>query len=48
MNAADLVQKKCLACESGLPSLTGPQIQEHLGALPNWRLTADGRRIRRE
>ena len=46
--ATELVHKKCLACESGLPALSIDQIREDLDALPEWRLTADGRRIRRE
>lgn len=46
--ATDLVHKKCRACESGLPALTSDEIKEHLAAVQSWRLTADGRRIRRE
>lgn len=46
--ATELVHKKCRACESGLPSLTPEQVREHVAAVPEWRLTPDGRRIRRE
>src|SRR5438105_2499580 len=45
---SELLNKKCLACESGLPALNPAQVQEHLLALSQWRLTPDGRRIRRE
>jgi len=35
-------------CEGGVPKLTPEQIQQLLHALPQWKLTADGQRIRRE
>jgi 4a-hydroxytetrahydrobiopterin dehydratase len=46
--ATELTRKHCLPCEGGLPPLTPEQIQQYLGALPGWKLTADGNRIRRE
>jgi 4a-hydroxytetrahydrobiopterin dehydratase len=44
----DLRHKHCVACESGVAPLTGEQLQEFLKAVPRWRLTEDGRRLRRE
>ena len=45
---AELTKKHCQACESGVPSLTFEQIQGHLPAVPDWRMTTDGKRLRRE
>ena len=45
---ADLTRKRCRACESGLPPLEGDELRAYLQAVPHWRLTADGRGIRRE
>ncbi len=46
--ATDLTHKHCLPCEGGVPPATAEQINEYLQALPNWKRTADGKRIRRE
>jgi 4a-hydroxytetrahydrobiopterin dehydratase len=50
MNAtADkLIGKHCQACEGGVEKLSHLQVRDMLGAVPDWRLTADGQRIRRE
>jgi 4a-hydroxytetrahydrobiopterin dehydratase len=45
---SDLTRKHCTPCEGGVPPLTQAQIQEHLRAVPQWRITEDGKRIRRE
>lgn len=45
---ADLARKHCASCEGGVPPLTPAQVQDHLRAVPQWRLTDDGKRIRRE
>jgi 4a-hydroxytetrahydrobiopterin dehydratase len=45
---AELTQKHCTACEGGTPVLTPQQISELLPRVPSWKLTADGKRIRRE
>ena len=48
-NTADSLRtKKCQPCEGGVPPLTRDEIDRLLGALPQWTLTADGKRIRRE
>jgi 4a-hydroxytetrahydrobiopterin dehydratase len=35
-------------CEGGIPALAPEQVRENLRALPGWKLTEDGQRIRRE
>lgn len=46
--ATDLKQKHCRPCEGGVPALSAAEVHEHLSAVPQWKLTADGKRIRRE
>jgi 4a-hydroxytetrahydrobiopterin dehydratase len=48
INAGELKQKRCQACEGGVPPLSAEQVREYLHALPHWHLSDDGRRIRRE
>ncbi len=44
----ELTGKRCVPCEGGVPPVTGEQLTQYLAAVPNWKLTADGQRIRRE
>jgi 4a-hydroxytetrahydrobiopterin dehydratase len=44
----DLTKKRCVPCEQGVPALTPDQIQALLPSIPDWKVTADGKRIRRE
>jgi 4a-hydroxytetrahydrobiopterin dehydratase len=46
--ATELKQKHCRPCEGGVPALGGDEVREHLAAVPQWKLTGDGRHIRRE
>ncbi|MBM4072761.1 MAG: 4a-hydroxytetrahydrobiopterin dehydratase [Planctomycetes bacterium] len=46
--ATNLSEKKCTACEGGVPKLTADEIKRLLPAVPGWQVTADGQRIRRE
>ncbi len=46
--ADQLTARRCAPCEGGVPALTADQVRDYLLAVPNWRLTADGKRIRRE
>jgi 4a-hydroxytetrahydrobiopterin dehydratase len=48
VTATELSGKHCAPCEGGVPALNGEQVKAHLAALPDWKLTSDGRRIRRE
>ena len=45
---SDLTRKHCMACEGGVPPLDPGQVRDYLRAVPGWRLTEDGRRIRRD
>jgi 4a-hydroxytetrahydrobiopterin dehydratase len=46
--ATELTSKHCVSCEGGVPAVTGPELDRLLQALPDWRVTSDGQRIRRE
>ena len=46
--ATELSGKHCVPCEGGIPPLPAEQVKKYLDGLPGWRLTADGKRIRRE
>jgi len=46
--AAELTKKRCAPCEGGVPRMSPDAVREHLAALPAWKLTPDGQRIRRE
>jgi 4a-hydroxytetrahydrobiopterin dehydratase len=46
--ATDLRQMHCRPCEGGVPPLAADEVREHLAAVPQWKLTGDGKRIRRE
>ena len=45
--AADLTAKKCAPCEGGVPALDAAAVGRLLPAVPQWKLTADGKRIAR-
>jgi len=46
--AAELIRQHCKPCEGGVPPLGRPEVQERLPAVPQWRLSDDGKRLRRE
>jgi 4a-hydroxytetrahydrobiopterin dehydratase len=46
--ATELTRKHCVPCEGGVPKLSADEVRKYLEALPGWKLTADGQRIRRE
>lgn len=48
LTPSDLIRKHCQACEGGVPKLSSEQARHYLQALPAWKLTANGQRIRRE
>jgi 4a-hydroxytetrahydrobiopterin dehydratase len=43
-----LVGKKCVPCEGGVPKYSLEESRAQLAKLPDWRLTHDGQRIRRD
>jgi 4a-hydroxytetrahydrobiopterin dehydratase len=47
-SSEQLVAKKCLPCEGGVPACTLGEAQEQLAQLTGWRLTHDGKRIRKD
>ena len=47
-SSEQLVRKKCVPCEGGVPKLTPEETEAHQASVPGWSLTADGQRIRRE
>jgi 4a-hydroxytetrahydrobiopterin dehydratase len=47
-SATDLSHQHCKPCEGGVPPLSPEQVRELLPALLQWKLSADGKRIRRE
>jgi 4a-hydroxytetrahydrobiopterin dehydratase len=47
-SAQELTKKHCVPCEGGIPPLSPPDVRTQLAALPDWKLTSDGKRIRRE
>ena len=44
----DLTRKHCVPCEGGVPPLAAEQVHQYIQEVPGWKLTADGKRIRRE
>jgi len=46
--ACDLSARKCMPCEGGVPRYSSTEAEAQLAALPAWRLTHDGTRIRRD
>src|SRR4051794_13497746 len=46
--AAELTRQHCEACSSKTPPLTGEPLQQYLAAVPLWRPSEEGRRLRRE
>ncbi len=45
---ADLTRKACVPCEGGVPTLTPDEVAALLPQVPGWRVSGDGKRIRRE
>jgi 4a-hydroxytetrahydrobiopterin dehydratase len=48
ITANELAKKRCVSCEDGAAALVPEQVQSLLPSVPQWRLTSDGKRIRRE
>jgi 4a-hydroxytetrahydrobiopterin dehydratase len=44
----DLTKKRCVSCEVGAVPLTAEQVKSLATAVPEWKVSADGKRIRRE
>jgi 4a-hydroxytetrahydrobiopterin dehydratase len=48
ITGSDLTNRRCQPCEGGVPALTDEQVGNLRQAVPQWRLTDDGQRLRRE
>jgi 4a-hydroxytetrahydrobiopterin dehydratase len=48
ISSQQLLQKRCSPCDGEISPITPQQRDEYLQFLPNWKLTADGQRLRRE
>jgi 4a-hydroxytetrahydrobiopterin dehydratase len=48
MSASELAKKKCVSCETGATALTSAQVLDLMRSVPAWKLTDDGKRIRRD
>lgn len=46
--AVDLAAKKCVPCEGGVPRYSAAEAEAQMAAFPEWRLTHDATRIRRD
>src|SRR6266498_1163400 len=44
----ELARRKCVPCEQGVPALSQGQIKDLLPSVPDWKVTPDGKHIRRE
>lgn len=47
-SAEELVARKCVPCEGGVPACSLDESQRLLAGLSGWRLTHEGRRMRRD
>ena len=43
-----LLAKKCVPCEGGVPRLTAAEAAAQLASVQGWTITSDGERIRKE
>ncbi|HET6422962.1 MAG TPA: 4a-hydroxytetrahydrobiopterin dehydratase [Planctomycetaceae bacterium] len=48
MAATDLISKKCVPCEGGVPVLSPAEATKLCGQVSGWNVTSDGLRIRKE
>jgi 4a-hydroxytetrahydrobiopterin dehydratase len=48
LTTEQLIQKKCGACEGGVPPMTTAEVAELLPSVPGWTVVRDGQRIRRD
>lgn len=47
-SASELTQKKCKPCEGGVDPYLPEEAEEQIAQLSGWRLTHDGKRIRKD
>lgn len=44
----DLISKKCVPCEGGMPPMAKDEAENYLPQVSSWRLSADAKKISRE
>jgi len=47
-STSELTGKHCAPCEGNVPALSPQQVAKLLAEIPAWKVTSDGKRIRRE
>ncbi len=47
-DTVELTAKKCVPCEGGVPPLSRAEVAELMRAVPEWSVSTDGKKIRRE
>jgi 4a-hydroxytetrahydrobiopterin dehydratase len=47
-SATELQKKKCLPCEGGVEPCSLPNAEAQVAKLPGWKLTHEGKRIRKD
>ena len=45
---AELVTKRCVPCEGGVPPLSKAEVEQMLAEVEGWNVSADGKRISRK
>jgi len=48
LSVSELSKKKCKPCEGGVEPVAPDEARRQLEKLPGWKLSADGRKIRKE
>lgn len=48
LSTEELTRKKCAPCEGGVTPYTPEEAKSQLSSMPDWSLSTDGHRIRRE
>lgn len=48
ITGTELTHKHCRPCEGGVPALNAEEVRQHLPAVPQWKLSDDGQRLRRQ
>jgi 4a-hydroxytetrahydrobiopterin dehydratase len=48
LSTQELVTKKCVPCEGGIPKVSDSDAREQLKKLPGWELTPEGKSIRKK
>jgi 4a-hydroxytetrahydrobiopterin dehydratase len=48
LTAEQLTHKKCAPCEGGVPPMSPEEARAQVANLPDWRISPDGKSIRRE